>query len=120
MLLIPQPASGSATQSKSRKLRRSGWITPTPARPRRGGGGRSCRSVTSPPPLRGRVREGGAPDLISAALDIRIDMGLPLAAGMGDGPLFRIADGLSITPEGARLIVVAPRLPGPAALGELA
>src|SRR6516225_9667654 len=98
MLLTPQPASGSTTQSNSRELRSSA--------------ANADRSLTA----EARI----APDAMSAPLDIRIDMGLPLAAGMSDGPLLRIPHGLSIAPEGARLIVMAPRLPGLAALGELA
>src|SRR5215471_19863070 len=99
MLLIPQPASGSTTQSNSRKPRSSA--------------GKTRRSLP-PPLLWERAGMGGASDAepAGAALDIRIDMGLPLAAGMCDGPLLRISDGLSIAPEGARLIVMAPRLPG--------
>src|SRR5215467_6811068 len=92
MLLIPQPASGNPTQSNSRKFRRRV--------------GKARRAVISP-------------DAISAPLDIRIDMGLPFAARMRDGALLRIPDGLSIAPEGTRLIVMAPRLPGLATLGEL-
>src|SRR5579885_1345738 len=52
--------------------------------------------------------------------DIRVDMGLRLAARMGDRAFLGVAHGRSIAPERAGLIVVAARLPGLAALGELA
>src|SRR5215469_97555 len=106
MLLTPQPVSGSTTQSNSRKPRSS------PGKARRS---------PPPPPSWGGAGVGGASDAMpaDAALDIRINMGLPLAARMRDGALLRIPDGLSIAPESTRLIVMAPRLPGLAALGEL-
>src|SRR6185369_8348594 len=103
MLLTPQPASGKATSSVKRKPRR---IAPTPAHP---------RSLLSPPPF---VKERDDAVAMSAVLDIRINMCLRFAAGMGDGTLLRIADGLSIAPYGTRLIVVLARLPGLAALGQ--
>src|SRR4029077_16997297 len=44
--------------------------------------------------------------------DIGIDMGLRLAARMGDSSHLRIAHGLGIAPDGAGLIIVLARLPG--------
>src|SRR5256885_233390 len=51
--------------------------------------------------------------------DIRVDVGLGLAAGMGDGALLGVADRLRVFPQRARLEVVPPRRPGFAALGQL-
>src|SRR6185437_9199045 len=50
--------------------------------------------------------------LIMRPLDVGVDMGLRLGAGMGDGALLRVAHGLRVFPQGARLIVVLARLPG--------
>src|SRR5215475_1797978 len=125
MLLTPQPASGRPTRSRSSRRWRSraapslppplrGPAAPALVKLRASGPrGRAC----PPKPWRRRVREGGAAATISAPLDIRIDMGFRLAAGMGDSPFFGVPHGLSITPDGPRLIVVAARLPGLAALG---
>src|SRR5262245_59658160 len=102
MLLTPQPASGRATRRRSSRRRRSATAPPS-----------------LPPPLWGRAGVRSAAATISAMLDIRIDMGFRLAAAMGDRPFLGVPHGLSIAPDGPRLIVVAAGLPGFAALGQL-
>src|SRR5262249_52094387 len=71
------------------------------------------RRRTTSAPRRGRL------DLdIRTDSDIRVDMGLRFASRMGDGALLGIAHRLGVAPERPRLVVMAARLPGLAALGQ--
>src|SRR5215475_635675 len=118
MLLTPQPASGRPTKSNSSKRPRSDSRAPSLPPPLRGPAAPALVMLRASGPRR-RVWVGGAAATISAPLDIRIDMGFRLAARMGDSPFLGVPHGLSIAPDGPRLIVVAARLPGLAALGQL-
>src|SRR5262249_42452441 len=122
MLLIPQPDSGSPSASRNTSMNARVKETRLPAR---------LSNSSLPRKRESRARPGldpGGPILVAlppmsallgfSTLDVRIDMGLRFAAGMGDGALLGVAHGLSIAPERARLIIVPPRLPGLAPLGE--
>src|SRR6185437_9362284 len=58
---IRRPHEGEAELGHDLVPRARG-VTPHPTLPLKGGGINSIAAFTSPPPLRGRVREGGAAD----------------------------------------------------------